>query len=92
MYGYMKENKNDFRCILMGTHIEIMRNGKLEGMVSDYGGKSEPTLTLYGKYRDNGICKITLNEMEIVMDNWNQMIEMERAKNIKNNSLLIINS
>lgn len=81
-------NTNHVFCIHHPEHkrMLIYRNNPKYGIgVHDCIGrvdfnKPEPTLTIGNLPGNEGIKSLTYNDIEIIMDNWNQVIEMNNEK------------
>lgn len=75
---------NNVACILLphsniyGTTpvVEVYRDEVLVGVVECAENAEEPTMTIFG--RDNGKAYLTLGDMDIIQDNWNQLQEMQK--------------
>ncbi len=74
------QNSTNFYCEIHPKEntVRIYRGPKtLVGFVTESKESGEPYLSAMGD-QTNGIVHLTLNEIEIIMDNWNQMQEMRR--------------
>lgn len=60
--------------------LRVYRDKRLLGIVSDLENDNNPSMEVFSN-RD-GLAYMSLNDMEIIMDNWNNMQEL-RKKNEK---------
>ena len=61
-------------CLMLGglDSITVYRDNNVIGGVSEV--KGEPSLSLYGTQT------LTFNDLDIIMDNWGQMMEMKASE------------
>jgi hypothetical protein len=72
-FGRIWEMKNVHCLMLAGLNsLAVYRGDDVIGGVSEVNG--EPSLSLYGTQT------LTFNDLDIIVDNWNQMMEMKASE------------
>lgn len=70
-------------CVIQTDRVSILnRKGEEIGFVSDARGTAEPKLFLYNSPIETP--NLTFTDIAVIQDNWNQMVEMKRQKEIRN--------